>query len=90
MAVVFAWFVYAWYGMVYCKILAAFLMQIEGQGYSIVRVDCSKTVEWAPEMLAYNVEMVPCFVLLDAQGTCRNSWWGYQEVTVDACVWIIN
>lgn len=42
--------------------------QVETSGLQVARLDSSDATAWAPEMLAYRVEAVPCFVLLDSQG----------------------
>ena len=47
--------------------------QTEASGVQVARLDSSNAVAWAPEMLAYNVEAVPCFILLDCKGNyCGN------------------
>ncbi|KAL4518379.1 hypothetical protein Ndes2526A_g01187 [Nannochloris sp. 'desiccata'] len=51
-----------------CKSLEPQLAQTEASGVQVARLDSSNAVAWAPEMLAYNIEAVPCFVLLDHQG----------------------
>lgn len=53
--------------MKHSKIFPTFT-QTEASGVQVARLDSSNAVAWAPEMLAYNVEAVPCFVLLDRKG----------------------
>jgi len=43
-------------------------MQIEKSGVLVARIDSSKAATWAPELIGYDVETVPCFVLLDRKG----------------------
>lgn len=46
------------------------LLQAEAAGIPIIRISTADSLTWAPELLAYDVETVPCLVLLNEQGMC--------------------
>lgn len=45
-----------------------YLFQAEDRGRTVARVNALQPDVWAPEMLAYDIDTVPCFVLLDSNG----------------------
>ena len=52
-----------------CNSLRGTLEDIQDQNkVDIVRIDSSKVDVWGPELIRYNIETVPCFVLLDHTG----------------------
>ena len=52
-----------------CNSLKGTLEDIQEQEkLDIVRIDSSKVDAWGPELIRYNIETVPCFVLLDNTG----------------------
>ena len=40
----------------------------QGGALAVAQINAMQDRQWAPEMLAYSVETVPCFVLLDGRG----------------------
>ena len=46
----------------------AFYLQVQQQGtVEVVRIDSLQSC-WGPEILHYNIETIPCFVLLNEKG----------------------
>lgn len=52
-----------------CKSLRQTLDDLERRKtIQVVRIDSSNVDTWGPELLRYNIETIPCFVLLDQSG----------------------
>lgn len=43
-------------------------MKKERGELKVVEIDSLNRDEWAPELIRYNIEKIPCFVLLDSTG----------------------
>jgi len=58
-------------------------VQVEENGIPVARLNSLESYTWAPEMIAYGVEAVPCIVLLDSQG--EREWRGIINTRVFLC-----
>jgi hypothetical protein len=42
--------------------------QAEAGGLTVARLNSAEPTLWAPEMISFGIEAVPCFVLVDSRG----------------------
>ena len=46
-------------------------LQAAAAGVQVLRLNSEDTGAWTPELLAYDVQAVPCLILLDDRGALR-------------------